>query len=190
MRRMPGDNFQPCAAASQRVQVSGSAFRPPRTPGMDRWRKTSETCRIAPFTYTGINPPLDWASDASLSTRLRTRLEYAIPDIPSWFCYMALAARKRRGPVLVCQPDCRQLIAENRIRPMLIVMPDGSGSPSSEPDRDPVSNADVVGKDLLRDGIRWWNLFTESSGVPRIPRHCGRIHGRLSSTRLRPAHRR
>lgn len=43
------------------------------------------------------------------------------------------------------------LIAEKRMRPMLIVMPNGWTSAPGEPDRDPSANADLIEQDLLRD---------------------------------------
>lgn len=43
------------------------------------------------------------------------------------------------------------LIAEKRMRPMLIVMSYGWSSAPGEADRDPVANADLVEQDLLRD---------------------------------------
>jgi len=45
------------------------------------------------------------------------------------------------------------LLAERRMRPMLIVMPNGHNSASSEPDGSPAAHADRVEQDLLRDVI-------------------------------------
>lgn len=56
------------------------------------------------------------------------------------------------------------LIAARRMRPMLIVLPNGWSSAPGQPDRDPVTNGDLVEQDLLRD------VFPMTESIYRLER--------------------
>lgn len=61
------------------------------------------------------------------------------------------------------------LIAEKRVRPMLMVMPNGWSSAPGEPDLDPATNGDLVEQDLLRDVFP---MVESMYRVERGSRHC------------------